>query len=292
MPTMHAPRISTLVVVLASSLVAACGSSAEHARNDGPPVVPTVAPSASAAPRALKTAGLAGTSPQNLLLDPMFMSSQSGDLGWGHFLALNAQGTQLATFSTLTYGATPLGVGSPVAALPDKLAAAATAQTLWMFAPFVGGPGACSAKIWVSKNDPSGQPDTFDPQPTALRVSITGVANSTATGAAWDLQRDDASTQVIAGRTWYLYRGEIASGLADGGFFSIRGGRLGGNFWLTGPEVVPKDLAPLPSTMSRTFARSRALEPEELTAIATYRRLTPPKLVGARPTGFRKLPKE
>jgi hypothetical protein len=262
-------------IALLSSLVLGCGSSAEPTRASGPAVVPVTSATPVAPPRALRDAPLTATSPSNVLLDPTFLPSSGGGPTWGHWLAVDHSGN-LATFATSTLGANPLGVASPVVSFPAKPVGTTGGKALDFLAPFPGGTGASTASLWVSRNDAAGLPTTLDAASKSISISVLGLAGVD-TNEGVDLVRDESATTVIAGRTWYRYRANIAAGLELAGFFEISIDKSPGSYLLTGPELLPKSLATLPQPMARTFAVApRALRPSELGAIAAYHRLAPP----------------
>lgn len=264
-------------VALAALALTACGGSAEPSRASGPPIVPLDAGAPTAPPRAMRSAPLLGTSADNVLVDPGFSSSFS--VTWGHWLAIDASGNQLQ-YATLVHGASPLGTRAAIAAIPATPAAATGGKPFDLLAPFPGGVGAAVARLWVSRNDPSGAPSAFDAAGSPLTISVLGLAGFSA-GKGVDLARDEASTQVIGGRTWYLYAAEIPGGLDYSGFFDISVSKTGGNFWFSAPEVVPKTLSPLPQTMTLAPPKVRGLRASELAATAAYHRLVRPLRVGA-----------
>jgi hypothetical protein len=270
---------------LASSSLVACGSSAEPTRASGPPVASVTAPTPPTPPRALREAPLTATSPDSVLVDPGFAQSFDGNPTWGHWLAIEGSGSA-AAFTTSTLGANPLGVASPVAAIPATPAAPPGGKAISFLAPFPGGTGAATASLWVSRNDPAGKPIEFDAAGSPLTISVLGLA-ALQSGKGVDLARDESATTVIAGRTWYRYRADLAGGLELSGFFEISVRRTPGNFLFTGPELLPKGLATLPQPMARTFAATpRTLRADELAAIASYQRLAPPLHLSAQ--GLRK----
>jgi hypothetical protein len=271
--------------VLASSSLIACGSSAEPTRASPPPLASVTAATPPTPPRALRDAPLTATSPDSVLVDPGFAQSFGGSPTWGHWLAIEGSGS-LGTFTTSTLSTNPLGIASPVAAIPATPAAPPGGKAIDFLAPFPGGTGAATASLWVSRNDPAGQPIAFDAAGSPLTISVLGFA-SLESGKGIDLTRDESATTVIAGRTWYRYRADIAGGLELSGFFEISVLRTPGNFLFTGPELLPKDLATLPQPMARAFAATpRALRANELAAMASYRRLAAPLHLSAQ--GLRK----
>ncbi len=279
----HASALVVASLAFTSGL-AGCGSSAEPTRASGPPVVPVASTTPTAPPRALRDAPLTPTSPSNVLLDPNFMQT-SGSPSWGEWIAVDGASNPVA-FGSTALGANPLGVASPVATFPAKPVGATGGKAIDFVAPFPGGPGAATASLWVSKNDAAGQPTTIDPASTSLTITVLGLSGFQKSKGV-DLVRDEAATTVIAGRTWYYYRADVAEGLELAGFFDIAVDKSPGNYLLTGPEVLPKTLATLPQPMARAFATptpSRALRPNEVAAIAAYRRLAPPKRVVPRRT--------
>lgn len=258
-----------------------CGSSSpRNTQGTAPPAVTSdsgVEDTPSPPPvRTLKTATLLPGSSKNLLLDPFF-SANSPE--WGHFFASFGSGGSSTPFDRRVFGASPGGVGAPIAILKDPAATDTRSKALTFMSSFLGGPGPYQAHIWASSSNAAGEPRAFPAETAAFRVTITAAIG--ASGSAFDLVRDEGSRTTFGDREWFMFAAKIDASITGGGFFNVRCGTTGGSFQVTLPEIVPTSLLG-PGTMSlERAAVARPMDEEERAMARAYMRI-PVRLEGAR----------
>ncbi len=265
MTTMSTRRFSLLAVLAPLLVAVGCGSSVEPQPHAHPAPAPAaVENDAGVAPRSLKTGSLLPYSPQNLLLDVTFREG-----GWGHFNSFYDGNFNPLTTPSRIFSDSPGGVGAPVGVFKDSSATDEKSKALVSLASFLGGKGPFVAHVWVSRSNVAGAPVELPNDPLYFRAAVAGDVGSTAKG--WDLQQK--TTRVHGARTWVLYEAKIIDNLPSG-FFVIRFGRLGGQYMVTAPEVVPLSLLPAgDAKMSGELpAVARPALPEEIAAAAAYAR--------------------
>ncbi len=254
------------------ALLVGCGSSSEPPPARGYAVVPSedagTATVDAAVPqiRTLKQVGLFGeTNVQNLVLDPSF---EDGSPGIGRWIVSSTATEPPALLPMITSNA-PNGVSLRVVSVSDIPASGtANPRAFSVMAQLPGGTGPFVAQVWISTEKPVDLA-TLTP---LVRVSISP-ASSTSPTSGSELPLDPTATRVIDGRTWLLYRGEITGPFQVGAWFSIRMRGSRNKWWLHAPEFVPKALLAEAQTKSLHLARPHALDADELSAIARYRRI-------------------
>lgn len=227
----------------------------------GPPPAPV---------RSMRSGSLLGTSPRNLLLDPSITPQQQGVLYWGHFgLTYDGSFTPLK-LDTHPYSDTPAGIGVPVAFVKDASATDTRSRAMSLLSPFIDGPGPYRAQVWLSPSDLAGNPVDLPGDPAAAGATV--LSSVGAVVKSYDLVLDPASTRVIGGRTWGAWRAKIDAALPGGGFFQIKLGRLGGQWRVTAPEIVPLSLDGAAPMKHERAAIAREASEDECAAIEGYGR--------------------
>lgn len=280
-----------LAAVSASLLVlAGCSTNDdEPVARRAPTAEPTTEPPpAVAAPRKLVESNALATSPVNLIADPGFgLAGQ--ELGFGSFLAVTEDGFSQIELVTRSDSRSPAGFGGSVAIANPDGATDKESDPVLVLTSFQGGTGPFRAQVWVSQSTVSGKAKDVTIDPKGIRATVT---DETPEGEAFDLTLVESATRKVGDRTWVLLRTEIAKPLTYGGYFVVRTGTGGGQFWIAAPEVVAQSLVDgIASTKSIT-STAHAIAPRAKTraergAITKYKSL-PPRFVPAGSFGKRR----
>jgi hypothetical protein len=249
------PRPALLAAALA---LAACSSSTPTGGADAG--TPDAGPPA----RTLVTRPLFGdTHPGNLLIDPNFSTRYGA--GLGNWLA--ATGDQSAqrgpTFVSGLLSDAPAGIALPVARFADASTSTRHFQ-LDLIAQVPGGPGPYRLHVWVS---------TLDPAASAHLTGLqAGLLTSLGDQGGFSVDEDAAKAQVLGGRTWHLYTGDIDHELPMGGFVVLDFQASANTWLLQSPEFIPTALLP-PEPEARAFhppAKAHALTEHERALMRLY----------------------
>lgn len=253
--------------VLPVLLLVGCGSSSEPTQTPASeplPVADAAPPPAPAPKRTMKTVGLFGdTSIHNLVIDPTMDVGNPGIGRWYSNLGTGLSGNGPDTAAVVT-ASSPIGLSLAVATVAD-IPDSGAPRTFTLLAQVPGGTGPYVVSVWLSTDKP------LDGELASLvRVSLAAATAGGLTGS--EVPRDESATRTIDGRTWYLYRGEVAGSPTLGAYFVIRFRGSKNRWWLQAPSVVPKPL--LSGTpASLRVALPHALDDEERAAVQAYRRI-------------------
>jgi hypothetical protein len=277
-------KLSLILVASIAAFAVACGTSDEG--NQGNQPAPTGEPPAEqppngAAGRQLVEGKQLPTSAVNLIADPGFgLAGQQG--GYGSFLAFYEGGYDQFELETAIDSRSPAAFGGAVALVRPAGATDKKSEPVVLLTSFLGGAGPFHAQIWISKSDVKGTPVDLPTDGSAVKISIAD--GDPDLGESFDLKPVEGANRTAGGRTWVLYKADIAKPLTSGGFFMIRTGEKGGHIHIAAPEVTSDGLvvgqAVMRSSTTLTAARTKA--PFERAAIKKYRAI-PPRLTPAAP---------
>jgi hypothetical protein len=276
-------KLSLIFAASIATFAVACGTADEN-QGRQPPVTespPAEQPPANAPGRQLIEGKQLPTSPVNLIADPGFgLSGQGG--GYGSFLSFYEGGYDQFELDTPIDSRSPAGFGGAVAVVRPAGATDKKSEPVVLLTSFLGGAGPFHAQIWISKSDVKGKPVDLPTDGSAVKISIAD--GDPDLGESYDLKPALDANRTVGGRTWVLYKADIAQPLASGGFLTLRTGEKGGHIHIAAPEVTTDGLvvgqAVMRSSAFAAVARTKA--PYERTAIKRYRAV-PPKLGPAAP---------
>ena len=206
-----------------------------------------------ASSRTMLTRPLFGdTHPQNLFIDPTFSVRQGGVGNWMAITADPAQGA--AAFRGSPMSDSPAGIAMPVGRLADATGSSDNFN-LDLLAQVPGGPGPYHLRVWIS---------TLDTTASAWLDGVSVGLMTALNGGLIAVEEDPTQAQVIAGRTWHLFTGEISRSLTLGGFVLFDFPASTNTWLLQSPEFIPTAIDPS-STADRARRRA-AREPRPITA--------------------------
>lgn len=199
--------------------------------------------------------------PQNLILDPSFSARQYGIGNWQTATADPSQSSP--TFSSSYLSDAPAGIALPVARLADGRNSTSNFQ-LDLLAQVPGGPGPFRLRVWIS---------TLDASASAPLSGVTVGLLTSLNQSALPLDEDPAKAQVIAGRTWHLFEGQISDDLSLGGFVLFDFAPSQNTWLLQAPEFIPIALDPAAAQKARRLpaARARPMTAREGELVRRYR---------------------
>ena len=274
--------ISAAAAAVLATLTVGCGTS-DAKDEGGPKPADTPPPPTDGAPvRQLIDGKALSTTPVNLLPDPGF-SLVGREQGYGAFLAFYDGGSRRFELAAALDSRSPAGFGGAVAIVRPDRATDTKSQSVILLTSFLGGNGPFHAEMWASKSNVKGKPVDIPTDGSAVTVSV--MDGSPEANDAFDLEVDPSATRTIDGRTWVLFRGDIAKPLVNGAFFVVRTGTKGGHIHLAAPEVTSDEIAVGQAVKSRAhlkLALARRKDLSERIAIKAYQAV-PPRLVPASP---------
>lgn len=276
-----APLVSVLSLSLSASVVG-CGSSSSDPAPAPVAEVPTETPVEPAPkPRTLIEATVQPTSPVNLLADPGFALVAAG-ASYTSFLAFEEATSSPFDIETTLDSRSPAGFAGGTALVRPSGATDTKSDAVILLTSILGGQGPFRAQVWFSKSDAKGKPATLATDGSAVSASLT---EESPEGKGYDLAPVPEATRTVSGRTWVLYRAEIASPLPYGGFMVIRTGDKGGQVQIAAPEVTTAEIVAGAAVRARsaTPARARGTTSWERAAIRRFRSIKPVLT----PAGFR-----
>ncbi len=210
------------------------GGSPDAGRPDGgegggmPDGGPTDVKHELAAPRPLL-----GTSPQNLLLDPLVTTDQSLE----HFVGI----VVLAGQSYIAYQApraivsqSPAGVALPVASVDILANVGSGVSRLQIVSPLPGSASPLEASVWVSAGDATKAPAPFSGAASDLIVSLFPNDKPT---KSYPLAISGKPVE-LGGRSWVKFTLPAAVSMPEGGWFSMTTLSAKWTYQLQAPEVV------------------------------------------------------
>lgn len=281
----HRMKLSLVLTTLSLAALAGCSTTDdEPSLRRAPTAEPApTAPPATPAPRKLVEGNALPTSPVNLIADPGFALAGEG-ASYGSFFAVTEGDYAQLELVTMADSRSPAGFGGSVAMVRPEGATNSASDPVLLLTAFQGGTGPFRAQVWLSQSDVAGNPKDVTVDPKGVRATVT---DETPDGEAYDLAIVESATRKVGARTWVLLRAELPKPLTYGGFFIVRTGTGGGQFWVAAPEVVAQPLVDGITATKSLGTTAKAIAPRVKTqaergAITKYKS-RPPLLV---PAGF------
>lgn len=204
---------------------------------------------------------LLGTSPQNLLLDPLVTT----DMSLEHFVGIVVLGGQ----SYIAYQApraivsqSPAGVALPVASVDTVADAQPGATRLQIVSPLPGSASPLEASVWVSAGDATKAPAPFSGAAADLVVSLFPNDKPT---KSYPLAVSGKPVE-LGGRSWVKFTLPAAVSMPEGGWFSMTTTSAKWTYELQAPEVVTS--APHADAKSKPVVAPR--DPADAVALSAY----------------------
>ena len=181
----------------------------------------------------LTTRPLLGTSPQNLLLDPLVTTDGSLE----HFISLVVLGggsyqenQPLRAFQSLS----PAGVALPVSDVARPAAIQPGATRLEIVAPMPGSASPLEASVWVSAGDSDKKAVAFSTAASDFVVALLPNDKPTKT---YPLAVSGKPVE-LGGRSWVKFALPAAVSMPEGGWFSMTTTSVKWTYQVQAPEVV------------------------------------------------------
>jgi len=208
------------------------------------------------AKRTIVTSALFGdTQPENLFIDPVFSAYMPSSGNWMPMTA-DQSAQQGASFGAGMMSDSPVGISMSVGKLADATSSS-TNYELTLIAQVPGGSGPYHVQVWLSTLDEASSSDSSNWTGVTVGLLVSEDSNIIPVSEA------TASKKVIKGRTWHLFKGDIAKDLRLGAFVALDFAASKNTWLVQAPEFVP--VALLDSSKQSLSLHRPALAPMPLT---------------------------